>query len=150
MSALVRTRTDVSLTADGRVLLEQRLDHLRDVAIPALVPLLTDRERDERDTADFERLTAEADSLEHLLATAATLEPSGSDEVQVGSRVLLRLARGVTEWVRPVHAAEATLDDERISTASPLSRSILGARVGQTVTVHAPKATWKATILTVA
>jgi transcription elongation GreA/GreB family factor len=52
----------------------------------------------------------------------------------------------VQEWVRPVHPVEAVLDDERISVMSPLSRALLGARVGQTVTVHGPTTTWKATI----
>jgi transcription elongation factor GreA len=139
-----------SLTTDGRLLIAERLHHLRDVAIPQLVPLLVDRERDERDTAEFERLTAEADRLEHLLATAGTVVPTGSGTVELGSRVLLRLARGVQEWVRPVDPVEATLDDERISVASPLSQSILGAEVGQTVTVHGPAATWKAKILEIA
>jgi transcription elongation factor GreA len=137
----------VALTTAGRLLMAERLRHLRDVAIPALVPLLADRERDERDTAEFERLTTEADRLEHLLATAGTVVPSGSGTVDLGSRVLLRLARGVQEWVRPVHPVEATLDDERISMMSPLSQALLGATVGQTITVHGPAATWKATIL---
>jgi transcription elongation factor GreA len=137
----------VVLTTGGRLLMAERLRHLRDVAIPALVPLLADRERDERDTAEFERLTAEADRLDHLLATAGTVVPSASGTVELGSRVLLRLARGVQEWVRPVHPLEATLDDERISMLSPLSRALLGAAVGQTITIHGPAATWKATIL---
>ena len=156
MSAPVRTASTasvgsplstVALTVEGRELMAERLRHLREVAIPTHVPLLVDRERDERDTAEFERLTAEADRLEHLLATAGTVVPSGAGTVEPGSRVLLRLARGVQEWVRPVHPAEAILDDERISLASPLSRSLLGASVGRTVTVHGPSATWKATIL---
>ena len=156
MSAPVRTASTasvgsplstVALTVEGRELMAERLRHLRENVIPARIPLLVDRERDERDTAEFERLTAEADRLEHLLATAGTLVPSGSDRVGPGSRVLLRLARGVQEWVRPVHPVEAVLDEERISTASPLSRSILGAEAGRTVTVHGPSATWKATIV---
>jgi transcription elongation GreA/GreB family factor len=151
MSAPVRTATvapdtTVVLTTEGRLLLADRLGHLRHIAIPALVPLLADRERDERDTAEFERLTAESDRLEHLLATAGTVVPSGTGTVELGSRVLLRLARGVQEWVRPVHPVEATLDDERISMMSPLSQALLGAKVGQTVTVHGPTTTWKATI----
>jgi transcription elongation GreA/GreB family factor len=152
MSASVRTTpatTPDALTLEGRDLMVERLHHLRDVAIPVLVPLLVDRERDERDTAEFERLTADADRIEHLLATASTVVPSGGASVELGSRVQLRLARGIEEWVRPVHPVEAILDDERISMSSPLSQAILGATVGQTVTVHGPSATWKATVLTI-
>jgi transcription elongation GreA/GreB family factor len=137
----------VVLTTGGRLLMAERLDHLRDVAIPAFVPLLVDRERDERDTAEFERLIAERDRLEHLLATAGSILASSPGTVELGSRVLLRLARGVQEWVRPVHPVEAILDDERISMMSPLSQALLGAAIGQTVTIHGPAATWKATIL---
>ncbi len=133
----------VTLTPDGRLLMTERLRHLREAALPALVPLLMDRERDERDTAEFERLTAEADWLEHLLATSLTASPGDGCEVRLGSRVLLRLAGGVEEWVRPVHPVEAFLDDERISATSPLSQALLGAAVGQTVTVHGPSSTWR-------
>ena len=145
-------RTDrgaVILTADGRLLMEERLSHLREDLIPALVPLLVDRERDERHTAEFERLSAEAFWLDHLLATALTLPAGGDSEVRLGSRVLLRLAGGVEEWVRPVHPVEAFLDDERISATSPLSEALLGASVGQTVTVRGPSATWRCRIVEV-
>ena len=37
--------------------------------------------------------------------------------------MLLRLAGGVEQWVRPVHPVEAILDDERISATSPLSQA---------------------------
>ena len=137
----------VTLTPDGRLLIAERLRHLREEALPALVPLLVDRERDERDTAEFERLTAEAVLLDHLLATSLVAAPASDSEVGIGSRVLLRLAGGVEEWVRPVHPVEAFLDEERISATSPLSQALLGASVGQTVTVHGPSATWRCRVL---
>jgi transcription elongation GreA/GreB family factor len=139
----------VILTTDGRLLMEERLRHLRADLLPALVPLLVDRERDERHTAEFERLTAEADWLDHLLATSLTTPAEGGAEVRLGSRVLLRLAGGVEEWVRPVHPVEAFLDEERISAISPLSQALLGASIGQTVTVHGPSSTWRCRIVEV-
>jgi transcription elongation GreA/GreB family factor len=137
----------VLLTADGRRLMAERLRHLREDLLPALVPLLVDRERDERDTAEFERLTAEAVWLDHLLATSLTVPPGTGSLVELGSRVLLRLAGGVEEWVRPVHPVEAFLDEERISATSPLSQALLGSSVGQTVTVHGPAATWRCRVV---
>ncbi len=142
-------RDAVTLTPDGRLLFAERLRRLRENLIPGLVPLLVDRERDERDTAEFGRLMAEADWLDHMLATSGTAVPSGSGEVEVGSRVLIGLAGGLEQWVRPVHPVEASLDDERISATSPLSRAILGVGVGRTVTVHGPSATWRCRILDV-
>jgi len=148
-AAVRADRSAVTLTADGRLLMEERLRHLREALIPALVPLLVDRERDERHTAEFERLTAEADWLDHLLATSLTTSAGSGSEVRLGSRVLLRLAGGVEEWVRPVHPVEAFLDEERISATSPLSEALLGASVGQTVTVRGPAATWRCRIVDV-
>jgi len=139
----------VRLTPDGRRLMAERLRHLREDLVPALVPLLVDRERDERHTAEFERLSAEAVWLDHLLATSLTVSPTDSEVVELGSRVLLRLARGTHEWVRPVHPVEAFLDDERISAISPLSQAILGQQVGRSVLVHGPSATWRCRILAV-
>jgi transcription elongation GreA/GreB family factor len=148
-AAALAESSAVILTTDGRLLMEERLRHLREDLIPALVPLLVDRERDERHTAEFERLTAEADWLDHLLATSLTTAADGGTEVRLGSRVLLRLAGGVEEWVRPVHPVEAFLDEERISATSPLSQALLGASVGQTVTVHGPSSTWRCRVVEV-
>jgi len=148
-AAVREDRSAVTLTPDGRLLMAERLRHLREDLLPALVPLLVDRERDERHTAEFERLTAEADWIDHLLATSLTASPDAGPDVRLGSRVLLRLAGGVEEWVRPVHPVEAFLDEERISATSPLSQAILGASVGQTVTVHGPSATWRCLIVEV-
>ena len=67
---------EVLLTADGRVLIEQRLESLYAEALPGLRPLLTGRDRDERDVAAFERLVAEAQRLEAALGRAATAPPS--------------------------------------------------------------------------
>ncbi len=142
-------RSAVTLTPDGRLLMSERLRHLREDLVSRLVPLLVDRERDERHTAEFERLLAEADRLEHVLATSGTAVPSGSGDVELGSRVHIRLAGGIEQWVRPVHPVEAFLDDERISAASPLSQAILGASIGRTVTVHGPSATWRCRVLDV-
>ena len=75
--------------------------------------------------------------------------PAAGPEVGLGSRVLLRLAGGVEEWVRPVHPVEAFLDEERISATSPLSQALLGASVGQTVTVHGPSSTWRCRVVEV-
>ncbi len=143
-------RDEVVLTSGGRDLLAERLRMLRDVALPERRPMLVDRERDERDVADFERLLAEAETLEHLLATARVLEPSGGPVIALGSRVLLQLARRERLTVRVVHPVEASLDDERVSVESPLSQALLGARVGDTVTVQGPAGAWRCRVLEVA
>jgi transcription elongation GreA/GreB family factor len=140
---------DIALTSDGRALLADRLRTLREVTLPELRPILTDRERDERDVADFERLTAEAEELDYVLATALTLPPATGAEVVLGSRVLVRMPGRKRATVRPVHAVEASLDDERISVDSPLSQALLGAVAGDSVTVDGPTGSWRCHVLEV-
>jgi transcription elongation GreA/GreB family factor len=141
----------VQLTADGLELLARRAAHLREVVLPELRPHLVARERDERVVADFERLSAEAARLDRIVATTTVLPAYPEDGiVHPGSRVLIELPDGETEWVRPVHDVEAFLDDERVSLASPLSRALLGARVTDVVEVDGPSGTWACRVLDVA
>ncbi|HSN06087.1 MAG TPA: GreA/GreB family elongation factor, partial [Candidatus Angelobacter sp.] len=139
----------VALTPDGRVLLEQRLEALRTVALPRLRPLLARRERDERDVAEFERLSAEAERLDVVLGVAITLQQADSVTVRWGSRVLIELPDGERTWIRPVHPAEAFLDEERVSVTSPVSQAVLDAGAGDVVTVHGPHGDWECRILEV-
>ncbi|MBI1379032.1 MAG: hypothetical protein GC157_16360 [Frankiales bacterium] len=138
-----------ALTVDGRRLLEERVAMIRDVSLPVLRQLLTSRDRDERDVAEFERLTEEQARLEALLAATTTLPDEHDGTVRVGTRLLIELPEGELLWIRPVHPAEAFLDDERVSLDSPVSRAVLGARSGDVVPVHGPDAVWQCRIAAV-
>ncbi len=133
---------DVRLTADGRVLLERRARHLLDDVLPELRPLLTRRERDERDVAEFERLCAEVVWLQRVLDTSGAVEEPIAGRVSLGSHALVLMPDGERVWVRPVHPVEAFLDEERISSTSPLSVAILGREAGDVVTVDGPSGPW--------
>lgn len=147
-SAATRTE-EVRLTAEGRALLAERARTVREVLLPALRPHLVDRERDERDVAEFERLSAELERLEHLVDTAELLPESTDGTVQPGSRVLIEMHDGERAWVRPVHAVEAFLDDERISYTSPVSQALMGAVAGDVVPVHGPAGVWSCSVVEV-
>jgi transcription elongation GreA/GreB family factor len=145
-STSVPTDTIV-LTPDGRRLLEERLAMLNDVSLPLLRPLLVRRERDERDVAEFERLSTEARWLDRILGAAVTVADVETQSVQWGTRVRVEIVDGESVWIRPVHPVEAFLDDERVSITSPVSQAILGARVGDRVEVDGPGGTWTCRIL---
>jgi len=139
----------IVLTPEGRRLLEERLAMLNDVSLPLLRPLLVCRDRDERDVAEFERLSTEARWLDRVLGAAVTVAEveTETETAQWGTRVRLEILDGESVWIRPVHPVEAFLDDERVSITSPVSKAILGARVGDRVEVHGPGATWTCRIL---
>jgi transcription elongation GreA/GreB family factor len=140
-------RSEVRLTPQGRVMLQERMTELADEILPAMRPLLVEEERDERVVADFERAQAEHDRLAVLLGPAGTIDPAElGDEIAVGSRVAIEDAGGERRVVRIVDPVEAFLDDERISSSSPLAIALLGHHVGDEVLVAAPAGTWVATV----
>lgn len=152
MTTSGRTATSTLLTGDGVAQLRERLRVLREVTMPSYRPLLIEAERDERVVAEFERLQAEADRLESLIAGSVIIDESdipADGKVRLGSRILVELPDG-QEWIRIVDAAEAFLDDERISQDSPLAKALLGAVIGDVVEVSAPRGVWSARVVEVA
>lgn len=138
------------LTPGGYSGINARIAEIRDQRLPELRPLLVDRERDERDVADFERLLVEASDLEALLAEAQVMtddDVAFDGRIEVGMRVRVAMADGSQEWVRLVHPAEAFLDDERISHTSPLATALLGARKSDAVWVAAPSGVWSCSVI---
>ncbi len=140
----------VQLTAEGRALLRARAEELDRVLLPAMRPMLVEEERDERVVADFERLTSELDELSRVLDTAGDIdEGSLGPQVDLGSRVTVDSAEHPRRTVRIVDPVEAFLDDERISSTSPLAQALIGHVVGDQCLVDAPAGRWTATIVAV-
>lgn len=140
------------LTRDGAKRLSERLTEIKERLLPELRPLLTERERDERHVAEFERLIEESLALEALLGSYQPIEDEAfahDGRVVIGARVLIGDPDGTRRWVRPVHPAESALDDERISATSPLALAVMGARAGHTVWVNAPRGLWACEVLEV-
>lgn len=139
----------VKLTPEGRSMLVRRLAELAEDLV-AMRPLLVEDERDERVVADFERLQAEHDRLAVLLGTSGDLDPAGlGDRIALGSRVAFTGIDGHRRVVRIVDPAEGFLDDERISSTSPLAAALVGHAVGDACTVRAPSGEWTATVVAV-
>lgn len=142
--------SQVMLTPSGRRMLTDRMVELAEEILPEMRPLLVEDERDERVVADFERLQAEHDRLSVLLGTSGTLDPATlGDVITLGSRVAIKDAEGRRRVIRIVDPVEAFLDDERISSASPLALALLGHEVGSRCEVRAPSGPWTAEVLAV-
>ncbi len=142
-------KTDFTyLTAQGREMLAQRLSDKRDHAENVLRPMLADPGRDERDVAEFGRELEEIAALEAILETSRLIDPkSFTDEVILGCQVTIQEVGGRRkDTVRVVDPIEAVLDDERVAVDSPLGQAVIGAKVGDRVTINAPSGAWDARV----
>jgi len=82
--------------------------------------------------------------LEERLTTAQVLDPAtiADDEVFVGSRVRVREEKSGKEFVyHLVGEATGTFDEEiiEVTSASPMGRALMHAKVGETIRVDLPK-----------
>ena len=151
-TTVIATPVGISLTADGRQLLRERIDRLHTDVLDVLRPHLMGPDRDERDVAHFERTLAEVARLEGVLAAAKDLPSHATGRrarVEAGALVEISApgnAGPERMRVRLVHPEEASLDDERISWTSPLARALLGASVGETREVSSPRGPWTCTV----
>ena len=139
----------IIITDLGRIELLKQVDQIRNEKLPALAPLIAASDRDERDVAEFTRLTEEANSLESLVSESGRPDLLVDDKtIRLGSVVKIQTSKE-TFKVRVVHPVEAHLDDERISVDSPLGQALIGNKKGDRVTVIAPSGNWSALIKSV-
>jgi transcription elongation factor GreA len=155
------TATDVSLTAEGRAMLEGKAVELREATVPALLRAIAEDGSDEQLRAEYERGVTELLRLEAVLADADWLSPprSRSGQAKIGHLITVAyLPSGagdaidaglpnIAEQFLLVHPVEAPLDLLRISFTSPLGQAVLGRRVGDIVEFNAPAGRHVARIL---
>lgn len=139
----------VYLTAEGVENLRRELDHLVNVKRPALADRLHQaiQQGDLSENADYIAakeeqgfLEGRIQQIEAMLRNAVIIqETSPGDEVALGSRVtVVEEGADEMETFRIVGPAEANPSNGRVSNESPLGRSLLRHRVGDTITVEAP------------
>jgi transcription elongation factor GreA len=150
---LMSTSQQLTLTPDGRTLLEDRATELRDHTIPTLHAAVVDGHRhDWSPRSELDRAHAELLALETTLRAARAV-PAETDRwtVELGDAVTVefprRKGRRRVERFRLVHPLEAPLDEERISADSPLARALLGRAIGETISVEAPAGSYRVRIL---
>lgn len=136
------------LTEEGRRLLEERIRALEATA-EDLHAAVQDPERTTDTVESYHRAVKDVERLRALLDEAGAVEEGPDDPtvVELGDSVTIRLYDGMEETYIVVHAAEATVEDQRISAESPLGHALLGARVGETVEVEVPTGTYRCEIM---
>ncbi|WP_214875577.1 GreA/GreB family elongation factor [Exiguobacterium sp. CH10] len=98
---------------------------------------------------EYERVEADIQDLERLLADVTIVESEQSEVVMFGNRVVIRVGDEETESYRIVSEAEADLERGSISMTSPLGRSLMGTTVGQTIQIETPGGTIQVEVLNI-
>lgn len=148
-------RTDTSepstlplvLTADGRELLQARLDGARRRLERVDEELAV--ERDEALLTERRQLAQQIDELVPVLRDAVAPGDVVDDPtiVELGDEVEFRFPDGSLETFLVVHPLEAGLDEHRTSADAPLARAVLGHREGDRVTVTSPAGVYHGVIV---
>ena len=150
------------LTKVGFQKLQEELDHLRTTKRMEVAARLHEAmeggeliENAEYEAAKNEQAFVEGriQELELLLATAQIIEENGkgkkTDAIQVGTKVTIKEGNFDAETFIIVGAAEANPREGKISNESPIGKSILGHKVGETVKVETPGGTYNVKIVKV-
>jgi transcription elongation factor GreA len=138
------------LTQEGMANLEKRLKRLVEVRRPQVAErlrLALDEGGDLTENSEYEDakneqafIEGEILRLEVILSNAEIIEESGDrDTVTPGARVtVVEKGSKEKELYHLVGSAEANPSEGRISVESPMGKALLGAKVGDKVTVKAP------------
>jgi transcription elongation factor GreA len=139
------------LTPEGMKQLEARLQDLVEVRrgqVAERLRLALEEGGDLTENAEYEDakneqafIEGEIQRLEQILSSAQLIEqPKGKrDTVVLGSMItLLEKGSKEKEIYHLVGSAEANPREGKISSESPLGKALLGAKVNDKVTVHAP------------
>ena len=149
------------LTKEGFQKLQEELDYLRTAKRQEVANRLHEAmeggeliENAEYEAAKNEQAFVEGriQELDLLLASAKIIEDNGkkkSDSVQLGSKVTIKEGNFEAETFIIVGAAEANPRDGKISNESPIGKSILNRKIGETVKVETPGGTYNVKILKV-
>ena len=150
----------VILTEEGYKQLEKRLEELKFVKRPEI----TERIKVARDFGDLSenaeydaakneqaRIEGEIVEIEAKLKIAEIIKTDGDHEVVgVGMKVrILDVDMNEEAVYEIVGTTEADISAGRISNESPLGKALVGAKVGQTVPVKAPKCSYDVKVLNI-
>lgn len=144
---MVKERT-VQLTAAGKARLEEELAQLSSTKLPDLLARIQEANEhgDISDNSEYENLKedlvlaeARVQELEQLLLRAEIIQRDAADDtIGLGSVVTIQSNDGETETWTLVRQEEANTLDGTISTESPVGRSLVGRKVGDSTTVSTP------------
>lgn len=138
------------MTIEGKQKLEEELEELKTVKRPEIVERIKIArsygdlsENSEYESAKDEQAFVEGriTTLENMIRFAQIIDNDGvdQDEVSIGKTVVFQeLPDGDEEEYTIVGSAEADPFEGKISNDSPIAQGLIGAHVGDTVTIDTP------------
>ena len=149
----------VYVTPNGKVELEEELDHLRNVERPRIIESLHEVKSGADWMENTEQMMFEDElsfvdrriqDLEGMLADSQIIEPDQDNTtVNIGDTVVVRDEEGELETYTIVGVAEADPSKGLISNESPMGKALLTQRVGKDITFTAPVGEMKYRIVNV-
>lgn len=124
------------LTPDGAVRFQEEWARLTQIERPQLLAQPTS----DTNRESLKRLDQRVLELEQILQTAhiVAVPPEPHDSVRFGALAELKEPDGSVTQYRVVGVDETDLDRNWISWRSPLAKALLGARIGQIISIQTP------------
>ena len=140
---------EIKMSAAGLKAMQEELEYLKTVRRKELAEEIKEArshgdlsENSEYDEAmsDQAKLEARINEIEHMIKNAKVFdeEALGTEVVHIGSKVTITNDSGAELQYKIVGFAQADPDEGRISDESPVGKSLIGHKVGETVEVEAP------------
>ncbi len=147
----------VTLTAEGKHELEEKLNFLKTVKRPEIAEKIG-RAADDGDLSengayhqakeDQGRLEGQIAELEFVLRNAQVAEDTG-DEIGIGKTVTVKDEAGNERTYRIVSSHEVNPAAGQISDQSPIGAALMGKKVGETAEAQTPGRTRTLTVISV-
>ena len=145
----------INLTREGEKKLHEDLKHLKEIERPRVINSIAEARRkgdltenSEYDAAKEEqhKLETRIHKLEVMVRNVSIIDESkiSNDKVYIGARADLEdVDTGKKLFYILVNELEADLDEGKISTVSPIGKSLLGKKVGEIAEITIPIGTLK-------
>ena len=146
------------MTEDGLKKLKEELQQLETVERPRVIAAIAEaREKgDLSENAEYDAAKEAQGALESKIAQikarlmdARVLDATDikTDEVQILTKVRVRMANGMEKTFHLVTEGEANLAEGKISVTTPIAKGLMGKRVGEIAEIQVPAGAMKLEIL---
>ena len=146
------------MTSQGFLSLEEELNELKTIRRPQVIEAIKDAraQGDLSENADYDaarndqaELEARIKELEYMIEHAVIIEENADGSVSIGSTVVVSYIDDDEdeEEYKIVGSLEANPFENRISNESPIGKAVLGAKVGDVVSVESPNGDYRVKIL---